>query len=166
MIPKSLRTSLGGLVVVSAACVLSACGSATVETDSDATSVPPLTRSASASSTPTTTSSSGSAPVAQDSAAVSDRAGQEISEIPAGVLALSPEDQRYINALKEAGVDVNGMENQIITAGTLVCKAQDDQIAAATAKVVAGQLIEQNRSKLEYAELVAQIDKTAREAYC
>lgn len=163
---------------------LAGCDSATVDSDSgNDTSVAPLSRektseesttsssesaSSSASSSqepseskdgskesaePTNGSGSGSANSPED------RGAREISEIPSA--QLPKEEAAYLDSLKDAGVNVDGVEDQLLGAGQGACG--EDEI---TIPAVAGQLIEQQRSDMDFEELTKLLEDKARSALC
>lgn len=148
------------------ACLLSACGSATVENDGtpEATSVPPLERSSSATSSSTaSTSASANASVEESGEpAIEDQGAREVSEIPTSEPPISEDAAGYLRALGEAGLNTEGVEDQLIGAGHSACHPED----AVTIPAVSGQLIEQQRTTLSYEELSTLIEDQARTAFC
>ncbi|MGX1738199.1 hypothetical protein ACWIB8_03395 [Corynebacterium flavescens] len=148
---------------LSAACLLSACGSATVESagPGEATSVPPLERSsAAASSTAASTSAKPSAAASEPAA--EDQGAREVSEIPTSAVPVDDAEKSYLHALGDAGLNTEGVEDQIIGAGYSACQPEDN----VTIPAVAGQLIEQERTSMSYEELSALITDQARTAFC
>lgn len=140
------------LVVVGAAlCLgLAGCDSATVDSEPpQETEIAPLERESDAPS-----SSENSASKSQE-----DRGAREISEIPSAEV---PEpDAKYLDKLKDAGVNVDGVEDQLLGAGKAACDENEVTIAA-----VAGQLIEQQRTTMGFEELSQLIKDSARSGIC
>lgn len=140
------------LVVVGAAlCLgLAGCDSATVDSEPpQETEIAPLERESDAPS-----SSENSASKSQE-----DRGAREISEIPSAEV---PEpDAKYLDKLKDAGVNVDGVEDQLLGAGKAACDENEVTISA-----VAGQLIEQRRTTQSFEELSQLIKDSARSGIC
>ena len=140
------------LVVVGAAlCLgLAGCDSATVDSEpSQETEIAPLERESDAPS-----SSENSASKSQE-----DRGAREISEIPSAEV---PEpDAKYLDKFKDAGVNVDGVEDQLLGAGKAACDENEVTISA-----VAGQLIEQQRTTQSFEELSQLIKDSARSGIC
>ena len=143
------------LVVVGAAlCLgLAGCDSATVDSEPpQETEVAPLERESEASSSADETSSA-------TSKSQEDRGAREISEIPSAEV---PEpDAKYLDKLKDAGVNVDGVEDQLLGAGKAACDENEVTISA-----VAGQLIEQQRTTQSFEELSQLIKDSARSGIC
>ena len=161
---------------MAAALGLSACGSATVESENspEQTKVAPLERSSqpasasesaseassqSADSSDEKSSSESSAASASDEP--EDRGAREISAIPSPSQTQGPE-QDFLAAVQKAGVKTEGAEDQIIGAGQAACNEGD----AVTIPAVAGQLIEQGRAPLSHEELTAVLTDQARGTLC
>lgn len=157
---------------------LAGCDSATVDSDSgNDTSVAPLSRektseesntsssesaSSSASSSEEPSESKGSSEPRNGSGSANspeDRGAREISEIPSA--QLPKEEAAYLDSLKDAGVNVDGVEDQLLGAGQGACG--EDEI---TIPAVAGQLIEQQRSDKDFDELTKLLQDNARSALC
>lgn len=164
-------------VVVASSAVLAACGGATVENSPTETSIAPLTRNVAPSSEESPASSAASESRASDASAEpdavrpdaplpQDQPAEEISEIPGNNLQLSGVDREYLDSLTADGVDVEGVEDQLIGTASIVCRGDGAPLGAATKEAVAGQLIEQGRSNMEFEALVELIDSSARKAYC
>ena len=140
------------LVVVGAAlCLtLAGCGSATVDSEpSQETEVAPLERESEAPTSAEETSSKSQ----------EDRGAREISEIPSAEVPES--DAKYLDKLKDAGVNVDGVEDQLLGAGKAACDENEVTISA-----VAGQLIEQQRTTMGFEELSQLIKDSARSGIC
>ena len=140
------------LVVVGAALcsTLAGCGSATVDSEPpQETEIAPLERESDAPS-----SSESATSKSQE-----DRGAREISEIPSAEV---PEpDAKYLDKLKDAGVNVDGVEDQLLGAGKAACDENEVTISA-----VAGQLIEQQRTTQSFEELSQLIKDSARSGIC
>ncbi|WP_408927916.1 hypothetical protein [Corynebacterium tuberculostearicum] len=143
------------LVVVGAAlCLgLAGCDSATVDSEPpQETEIAPLERESEAPSSADETSSA-------TSKSQEDRGAREISEIPSAEV---PEpDAKYLDKLKDAGVNVDGVEDQLLGAGKAACDENE-----VTISVVAGQLIEQQRTTQSFEELSQLIKDSARSGIC
>ncbi|MDO5099793.1 MAG: DUF732 domain-containing protein [Corynebacterium sp.] len=156
------------LVVAMLAAVTSfglvACGGSTATDSAGESSIAPLTRAAkpSTSGEATTTSSKTAAQPEQKKDLPADGAAEEVSEIPDPAIQLSDADNNYLDLLKEGGIKVDGVENQMIGAAEVVC---GDQFPAAV-HAVAGQLVEQNRTSLTVEEVIPLIENSARKSYC
>ena len=140
------------LVVVGAAlCLgLAGCDSATVDSEPpQETEIAPLERESDAPS-----SSENSASKSQE-----DRGAREISEIPTAELPES--EAKYLGRLKDAGVNVDGVEDQLLGAGKAACDENDVTLSA-----VAGQLVEQQRTTMDFEELSKLITDSARTGIC
>lgn len=154
------------LLALGSACVLAACGSATVESkDGDgAGNSAPLER---AEETKTSEAkddkkkeqdNSSSRPSEQ----ADDVGAREVDEVPAPQVVENEQDAEYLAAVGDGGIDIAGIEDQIIGAGLSACNPQDE----VTVGAVAGQLIEQQRTKLEFDKIVQLIEDNAHSAYC
>lgn len=172
----SFRVPVMCAAFMAAALGISACGSATVESENspEQTKVAPLERSpqpASASESASEASSqsadSSDEKSSSESSAASagdepeDRGAREISAIPSPRQTQGPE-QDFLAAVQKAGVKTEGAEDQIIGAGQAACNEGD----AVTIPAVAGQLIEQGRAPLSYEELTAVLTDQARDTLC
>lgn len=172
----SFRVPVMCAAFMAAALGISACGSATVESENspEQTKVAPLERSpqpASASESASEASSqsadSSDEKSSSESSAASagdepeDRGAREISAIPSPSQTQGPE-QDFLAAVQKAGVETEGAEDQIIGAGQAACNEGD----AVTIPAVAGQLIEQGRAPLSHEELTAVLTDQARDTLC
>ena len=155
----------GAAVMLAAGALLSGCGSATVEEgEATDTSVAPLERSSAASGESSASKASESSASASGSASAErtpgeepeDRGAREISEIPAPAPEQGP-DQDFLAAVAEKGVNVDGVEDQVVGAAQASC--QGDSV---TVPAVAGQLVEQGRTELSHEELVRLITEQGR----
>ena len=165
-----MRKLIAGLAAA-ASLGLAACGSATVDNDNEAeapTSVAPLERgseseSASASESESAESSTkDSAPAPAGDRAPEDRGAEEISEIPSPEADASAGDADFLGAVGERDIDAAGVETQLVSAAQRVC-VEEEPI---TLNAIAGQLIEQGRTELDYEELTRFLADEARSAYC
>lgn len=158
---------LAGALVLTGALALTACGGSTVtsdDVDSSSTSVAPLDRgSSSASSSPSSSSTSPSR-AASSSAQPQDEGAREISSIPSAEPAVDPTQEKYISGLADDGINVEGIEAQLVGTAQTVCS--DDPLASVTAGAVAGQLIEQGRTDRPVEEVTRAIETSARDNYC
>ncbi|AWB82781.1 hypothetical protein C3B44_10930 [Corynebacterium yudongzhengii] len=170
------HATVGIAVILAGSLGLAACGESTVTSDdiaAESSSVEPLERDTESSEnadkdkdkdketseSTTAKSDSNSEPQAQDQAA------REIDEIPESEApATSPEDEDYLSALGEEDIDVNGLEDQLISTAWTVCA--DDPVANATSGAVGGQLVEQGRTELSSEEATRVVEEHAREIYC
>lgn len=172
----SFRVPVMCAAFMAAALGLSACGSATVESENspEQTKVAPLERSsqpasasASASESSSQSADSSDEKSSSESSAASasdepeDRGAREISAIPSPSRTQGPE-QDFLAAVQKAGVKTEGAEDQIIGAGQAACNEGD----AVTIPAVAGQLIEQGRAPLSHEELTAVLTDQARGTLC
>ncbi|CAM2823683.1 hypothetical protein COPR103792_05585 [Corynebacterium propinquum] len=100
------------------------------------------------------------APQAGGSGGSRDRGAQEIDEIP-DTNNFEGDNAAFLDDVRALGVDVGGVEGQVISAGYLVC---DDQTAILQA--VAGQLIGQDRTDREFEDLADNLAESARKHFC
>lgn len=160
-----LIAALGG------ALTLTACGGATVENDpTTATSVAPLDR-APRNGDSEAESGSGEAvdrPPAGRPAEPQpqDQGAREIDEIPEQQIPRSAEDVAFLGELTDEGIDVDGVEDQLIGTASTVCGNGENVLTEATPPAVAGQLVEQGRTDLPVGEVTALIESAAQNAYC
>lgn len=180
---KPRRKTKLAAVLATGSLTLAACGSATVEDEAPETlsnSSSETTSSASSSSSKSkekdgkdkdtkssTTAPSGTnaEPAPQGSgsaggAGSADRGAQEIAEIPEAA-GFEGENAAFLDEVRELGVDVAGVEGQIVSAGHLVCNDQTAILHAVT-----GQLIGQDRTDREFEELADTLTESARKHFC
>lgn len=161
---------------------LTACGgSATVDNKggAESTSIAPLERASTApssaaasdaasatdSATASTASTAGSG--AGGTAAVSpavaghDEAGREISAIPVPA-GPAEQDAPYLEQVQASGINIDGVEDQLLGAASAACNSAD----TVTVNAVAGQLIEQGRTTLPIEQVAAILADNARATYC
>lgn len=121
------------------------------------TTVAPLDRGTASSTAPSSSR-------AASSAQPQDQGAREISSIPPAEPAVDPVTEGYLSELSDGGVDIKGVEDQLVGTAQTVCS--DDPVAAATSGAVAGQLVEQGRTTLPVDEVTRLIENSARDAYC
>ena len=144
-----------------AAVAVAACGGATVDSD-DVTDTPTVASEAETESeTETSEAPSSSAVVSSQSKRVDDQPAREVTDVPEQASAFSPQEEAYLATLRESGVNVDGIEDQLTATGATVCA--DDLI---TRDAVAGQLVEQRRTDMDAAGVAALISDTARANLC
>lgn len=149
-----------------AAVALAACGGATVDSD-DVTETPTVASETTEAETESETETASSS-VAPSSAVVpsqgkraDDQPAREVTDVPEQASAFSPQEEAYLATLRESGVNVDGIEDQLTATGATVCA--DDLI---TRDAVAGQLVEQRRTDMDAAGVAALISDTARANLC
>ncbi|MDO4929166.1 MAG: DUF732 domain-containing protein [Corynebacterium sp.] len=170
---NATRRGLSVAALVAVGSILAACGGGTtVESDTDE-SIAPLTRELASSSTSSTSAESSSA---QESASTSsstgasaepqgpDQPAQEISQLP--TTEFTSVDTEFLAALNETGIDVAGIESEMVSAGMMVCGDTTDALTQATVDAVAGQVIEQQRTTASHDTVVAEIKEQASKTYC
>lgn len=152
-------------VLAAAGLSLVACGGTTV--DSDDVTTAPAPASSSATSAPTTTSSAESSSAAPressetNDALANEGAASEVSDFPENAPKRPKEDEAYLEALREGGVDVEGNEEQLLSTARTLCGGEE-----ITRDAVAGQLIEQQRTSLDHEKLSQLIDDAAHSHLC
>src|SRR5699024_1774334 len=77
-------------------------------------------------------------------------------------IQVSDSDAGYLDAVAGRGRDVEGVENQLVSAAHTACNPDDEL----TVLAVAGQLIEQGRTDKDVEEVVTLINERAQAAYC
>ena len=150
-----------------AAVAVAACGGATVDSD-DVTDTPTVASEAETESETETTETASSSVAPSSSAVVpsqgrraDDQPAREVTDVPEQASAFSPQEEAYLATLRESGVNVDGIEDQLTATGATVCA--DDLI---TRDAVAGQLVEQRRTDMDAAGVAALISDTARANLC
>lgn len=162
-----MRKLIAGLAAA-ASLGLAACGSATVDNDNGAetsTSVASSERGVETESTSASASAENRAPAPALTAtgrAPEDRGAEEISAIPSPEADASGRDADFIGALGDKNIDIAGVEEQLAAAAQRVC-AEEEPI---TLNAIAGQLIEQGRTELDYEQLAQILVGKARSVYC
>lgn len=170
------RLSTAAAALLTTGALLTACGGSTVSSeDVTDTTVAPLERSplsstveeeteTSESDNPSTADEPDAGVAAPAAPAPEDRGAREISEIPDTGPELSQPDDAFLTSLRDAGVNIDGLEPQLLGTASTVCA--EGAIADATAGAVAGQLVEQGRSDKPVDELTDVIVDNARAHYC
>ena len=147
-----------------AAVAVAACGGATVDSY-DVTETPTVVSETTEAETSETTEVSEttetSAVVSSQSKRVDDQPAREVTDVPQQASAFSPQEEAYLATLRESGVNVDGIEDQLTATGATVCA--DNLI---TRDAVAGQLVEQRRTDMDAAGVAALISDTARANLC
>ena len=95
------------------------------------------------------------------SGGAADQPAREVTEVPQQASAFTPAEEAYLAGLRENGVNIDGVEDQLTATGATVC--EDDLI---TRDAVAGQLVEQRRTDMDAAGVATLIDDTARANLC
>lgn len=152
---------------------LTACGGVTVEGNSGSTetstsiaresSTEESTAAGEPSSSSRSSRSGGSQPAPKDQPAA------EVSELPEASAERTPEELDFLDGLKEGGIDIDGVEDQLIATAGTVCRAQEEGMENVTLDAIAGQLITQKRTDIpeERAQEVSElIQETAERTYC
>lgn len=160
-----MRKIAGCLATIASVAALAGCGGATVDSD-DVTETATATSTAETTETASsTTSETATAPAVERSSSASggaaDQPAREVTEVPQQASAFTPAEEAYLAGLRENGVNIDGVEDQLTATGATVCA--DDLI---TRDAVAGQLVEQRRTDMDAAGVATLIDDTARANLC
>ena len=169
-----MKRLMTGTLALLATFTLAACGSATVESGSEVSpdaTVAPLERgdgdlsSSSESETSEERSSketkeSTEASTSKSEPAPEDRGAQEVEQAPTPQVDTS--NAGFLDAVAGGGVDITGVENQLVSAAHTACDPDDD----VTILAVAGQLVEQESTDKDVEEGVSLINEPAQAAYC
>ena len=158
---KSFRTLATTTAVALLTFGVAACGSSTVES-SEVTSSTTTKTSTTSSSTKT------SAPKSSEKSApkITDPQAKRVDEAPDGQMKLSEADDSYLGALEKAGIDVDGVEDQLIGTGRAACADAPEEERQVIALAIAGQLVAQDRSQDSAEEVAKIIASSAEKAYC
>lgn len=158
---KSFRTLATTTAVALLTFGVAACGSSTVES-SEVTSSTTTKTSTTSSSTKT------SAPKSSEKSApeITDPQAKRVDEAPDGQMKLSEADDSYLEALEKAGIDVAGVEDQLIGTGRAACADSPEEERQVIALAIAGQLVAQGRSQESAEEVAKTIASSAKKAYC
>ena len=89
-----------------------------------------------------------------------------MDEAPDGQMKLSEADDSYLEALEKAGIDVGGVEDQLIGTGRAACADAPEEERQVIALAIAGQLVAQGRSQESAEEVAKTIASSAKKAYC
>ena len=157
------------LTTITCTAALTACGGATVDsedvTETAATSATETatsaTESGTASATESATASSAAAPRSSSRNGAGDQPAREVETVPTQVPSYAPEEQAFLDHLRQNGVNVDGLEDQLTATGFTVC--DDDTI---TRDAVAGQLVEQRRTDMDAGTVATLLSDTARANLC
>ena len=144
------------LTTITCTAALTACGGATV--DSDDVTETAATESATGSAA---ASSAGGAPRSSSRNGAGDQPAREVETVPTQVPSYAPEEQAFLDHLRQNGVNVDGLETQLTATGFTVC--DDDTI---TRDAVAGQLVEQRRTDMDAGTVATLLSDTARANLC
>ncbi|KQB83466.1 DUF732 domain-containing protein [Corynebacterium lowii] len=155
---------------------VAACGGTTVEGGGSDNTVAPLTRSQGTTSASPTSSSSATSSAEATSQSPAQGAGptqehdlgaREIESLPEPQGATTKEEQDYLDAVAEGGVDTEKVSDQLIAAAQSVCTAAEEGGEGdATAQAIGGQLAEQGYTELDAAKAAELIESAARKSYC
>lgn len=158
---KSFRTLATTTAVALLTFGVAACGSSTVES-SEVTSSTTTKTSTTSSSTKT------SAPKSSEKSApeITDPQAKRVDEAPDGQMKLSEADDSYLGALEKAGIDVDGVEDQLIGTGRAACADAPEEEREVIELAIAGQLVAQDRSQDSAEEVAKIIASSAEKAYC
>ena len=153
-----MRKIAGCLATIASVAALAGCGGTTVDSHD-------VTETATATSTSETTETASSLTAVERSSSASsgaaDQPAREVTEVPQQASAFTPAEEAYLAGLRENGVNIDGVEDQLTATGATVC--EDDLI---TRDAVAGQLVEQRRTDMDAAGVATLIDDTARANLC
>lgn len=158
---KSFRTLATTTAVALLTFGVAACGSSTVES-SEVTSSTTTKTSTTSSSTKTSTPKSSEKSVPE----ITDPQAKRVDEAPDGQMKLSEADDSYLEALEKAGIDVAGVEDQLIGTGRAACADAPEEERQVIALAIAGQLVAQGRSQESAEEVAKTIASSAKKAYC
>lgn len=142
--------------------LISSCGGSATVDSADVTTTPATTTAtATATTTATSATTATSKPSTAAPAGPVDQPASEVDEIPAGGAHYTPQERAYLDHLRENGLNVEGVEDQLTATGLNVCA--DDTI---TRDAVAGQLVEQRRTDMSPEVLGQLITDAARANLC
>ncbi|WP_288832823.1 DUF732 domain-containing protein [uncultured Corynebacterium sp.] len=161
-----MRQASAVLTLAASALILAACGEATVDSSdvtASSSSAAPTESTASSASATTSASSAPGSPQASSASAATDgeQPAREISSVPDQASRYSPEEQKFLDEIRNKGVNVEGVEDQLTATGLSVCDG-----TTFTRDAVAGQLVEQRRTNLDPAATATLIDDTAHAHLC
>ena len=158
---KSFRTLVTTTAVALLTFGVAACGSSTVESSE-------VTSSTSTKTSTTSSSTKTSAPKSSEKSApeITDPQAKRVDEAPDGQMKLSEADDSYLGALEKAGIDVDGVEDQLIGTGRAACADAPEEERQVIALAIAGQLVAQDRSQDSAEEVAKAIASSAKKAYC
>lgn len=158
---KSFRTLATTTAVALLTFEVAACGSSTVESSK-------VTSSTTTKTSTTSSSTKTSAPKSSEKSApeITDPQAKRVDEAPDGQMKLSEADDSYLGALEKAGIDVDGVEDQLIGTGRAACADAPEEERQVIALAIAGQLVAQDRSQESAEEVAKTIASSAKKAYC
>lgn len=130
-------------------------------TEATASSTTPAEATEATTTTATTSTTTSAAPQASAPAPGEDAPAQEVESVPEQALAFTPEEDAYLEALRNQGINLQGVEAQLTATGVSVCDG-----STITRDAVAGQLIEQRRTELAPDAVSKLIDDSAHEHLC
>lgn len=170
--PRGARAATVAVLAASAL-ALASCGGSTVESAdvTDTTTSGGGQSSSGASSTPgEEASESSSAQTSRRQSAerdITEPGASRASAAPDGRMPLTADDEKFLDALSDARIKVDGTEDQLIAAGHVHCDAKGgDGADTVLVDAVAGQLIEQGRTEADAAAVAKSIANAAETAYC
>ncbi len=154
-----MRNALVALSFAVAGVTLAACGGTTVDSDevTASSSAPVVTTS----SAPATSTSEKPSETPVDDALANEGAASEVSDFPEDTPKRPEKEEAYLEALRAAGVNVEGTEDQLLATASTLCSGE-----TITRDAVAGQLIEQQRTSLDHEQLIKLIDEAAHANLC
>ncbi|MDY5785069.1 hypothetical protein [Corynebacterium sp.] len=150
-----------------ASLMLAACGGATVDSSDVTASATQTATSAATTGASTSTATSTETSMATTTAAsaaeapANERPAREVSSIPEMSAHYSPEEDAFLGELRNKGININGVEDQLTATGFSLCDG-----TTFTRDAVAGQLVEQRRTNLDPAAAAQLIDDTAHANLC
>ncbi|MCT1369293.1 hypothetical protein [Corynebacterium ureicelerivorans] len=160
-----MRKIAGCLATIASVAALAGCGGATVDSDDVTETATATSTSETTETASSTTSETATATAVERSSSASggaaDQPAREVTEVPQQASAFTPAEEAYLAGLRENGVNIDGVEDQLTATGATVC--EDDLI---TRDAVAGQLVEQRRTDMDAAGVATLIDDTARANLC
>lgn len=173
MRPVKSRTRTATLALILAGGLsLAACGGVTVEGDSADTAESSVARESTPSSTADSagesTEASTSARAGGNRPAPRDEAAAEVTALPETSVSRTPQELDLLEGLSAGGVDIAGVEDQMIATAANYCDSDSDP-SNVTVDAIAGQLIAQDRVDVpadRVAEVSTLIKETADRAYC
>lgn len=172
--PTSLQRAAGIPLAVLAATVLTACGGVTVEgnpssADTDSGTGTSIARETATEEKGSGTETSTSTTSRGNQAQPKDRPAAEMTEPPTTGVERTPEELDLLDGLREGGIDVEGVEDQMIATAGTVCRSLEEGTDNVTVDAIAGQLIVQNRVDVpeeRAGEVSTLIRETAERTYC
>lgn len=151
-----MRAKLAAVLVVGGL-LMAGCGGSTSESSDDSGSSSVAHGSQSQSQT-AQSSASTPAPGGNE-----DQPGREVQQLPSQAPAWTDQDRSYLSQLDDKGIDTKPVGDQLIAAGSTVCQ---DNGKNPTIDAVAGQLVAQQRTKLNAEDAAKAIAGAAKQAYC